>query len=69
MSKRKGRAARDVEVNVIQETSASEGEDGSKGKAKEMAADTRVLSESDVEIVEAKDLQDHQNLGIDKAVS
>jgi hypothetical protein len=51
-SKRKGRAARDVEGSVILETSASEGEDRPKKKAKGKAADTHVLSESDVEIVD-----------------
>jgi hypothetical protein len=52
VSKRKGRAARDVEGSVVQETSASEGEDRPKKKAKGKAADTHVPSESDVEIVD-----------------
>jgi hypothetical protein len=52
VSKRKGRAARDVEGSVVLETSASEGEDRPKKKTKGKAADTYVPSESDVEIVE-----------------
>jgi hypothetical protein len=52
-SKRKGRVARaDVEEDVIQETSASEGEDRPKKKAKGKAAETYIPSESEVEIVE-----------------